>query len=52
MQKRTFTDFGKTLMERRAVLETIIKPAAGIQLGNYVEDEAKALLHERKAWKV
>jgi len=45
MQKRTFTDFGKTLMERRAVLETIIKPAAGIQLGNYVEDEAKALFN-------
>jgi len=45
MQKRTFTDFGKTLMERRAVLETIIKPAAGIQLGNYVEDEGKALFN-------
>ena len=33
----------KTLMERRAVLETIIKPVTGIQLGNYVEGEGKAL---------
>jgi bifunctional non-homologous end joining protein LigD len=33
----------KTLMERRAVLERIIKQAAGIQFGNYVEGEGKAL---------
>src|SRR6516162_5475795 len=49
MQKRTFTDFGKTLMERRAVLETIIKPAAGSRLGNYAEGEGKALFDLTKA---
>ena len=39
----------KTLMERRAVLETIIKPAAGIQFGNYAEGEGKALFDLTKA---
>src|ERR1700730_6053285 len=28
---------GKTILERRALLEKILKPAAGIQLGSYVE---------------
>jgi bifunctional non-homologous end joining protein LigD len=40
---------GKTLMERRAVLESIVKPAAGIQLGNYVEGEGKSLFDLTKA---
>jgi bifunctional non-homologous end joining protein LigD len=40
---------GKTLMERRAVLESIVKPAAGIQLGNYVEGEGKSLFDRTKA---
>jgi bifunctional non-homologous end joining protein LigD len=40
---------GKTLMERRAVLETIIKPAAGSRLGNYAEGEGKALFDLTKA---
>jgi bifunctional non-homologous end joining protein LigD len=34
---------GKSILERRTVLERIIKPAAGIQLGQYVEAEGKAL---------
>jgi bifunctional non-homologous end joining protein LigD len=34
---------GKTILERRALLEHIIKPVAGIQLGSYVENEGKAL---------
>jgi bifunctional non-homologous end joining protein LigD len=40
---------GKSLMERRAVLESIIKPADGIQHGNYVEGEGKALFDLTKA---
>ena len=40
---------GKTLMERRAVLESIVKPAAGIQLGNSVEGEGKSLFDLTKA---
>jgi bifunctional non-homologous end joining protein LigD len=40
---------GKTLMGRRTVLETIVKPAAGIQLGNYVEGEGKSLFDLTKA---
>src|SRR3979490_3065494 len=40
---------GKTLLERRAVLETIVKPVAGIQLGNYVEGEGKALFELTKS---
>src|SRR3984893_6863008 len=35
---------GKTLMERRAVLETIIKSVARIHLGNYVEGEGQSTL--------
>lgn len=34
---------GKTILERRARLEKILKPAVGIQLGSYVEGEGKAL---------
>ena len=30
-------------MERRRLLERIIKPAAGVQLGTYVEAEGRAL---------
>ena len=40
---------GKTLMERRAVLETIVKPAPGIQLGTFVEGQGKALFDLTKA---
>lgn len=39
----------KNLIERRAVLERILKPAAGIQLGNYVTDKGKALFNLTKA---
>jgi hypothetical protein len=38
----------KTLMERRGMLETIIKPAGGIQLGN-VEGKGKALFELTKS---
>jgi hypothetical protein len=34
---------GQTILERRALLERIIKPVPGIQLGTYVEHERKAL---------
>ena len=34
---------GKALLERKVVLERILKPPAGIQLGSYVEAEGKAL---------
>jgi bifunctional non-homologous end joining protein LigD len=34
---------GKPIMDRRRVLEQIIEPAAGIQLGNYLECEGRAL---------
>src|SRR5215472_12838073 len=34
---------GKPILERRSVLERILKPAAGIQLGSYVETEGEAL---------
>ena len=34
---------GKPILERRALLETIIKPVAGVQLGTYIEGEGKAL---------
>jgi bifunctional non-homologous end joining protein LigD len=33
----------KPVLERRKVLERILKPAAGIQLGSYVEADGKAL---------
>ncbi|MBV9875069.1 MAG: hypothetical protein JO025_10110 [Verrucomicrobia bacterium] len=41
---------GKPILERRGVLERILKSAAGIQLGSYVEEEGKALfqLNQRK----
>jgi bifunctional non-homologous end joining protein LigD len=34
---------GQTVLERRALLERMIKPVLGIQLGTYVENEGKAL---------
>jgi bifunctional non-homologous end joining protein LigD len=34
---------GKTLLERKAVLEQILRPSTGVQLGTYVEEEGKAL---------
>jgi ATP-dependent DNA ligase len=34
---------GQTNLERRALLERIIKPVPGIQLGTYVQNEGKAL---------
>ena len=34
---------GKPIMERRRVLERIVKPTAGIQLGTYVEGGGRAL---------
>jgi bifunctional non-homologous end joining protein LigD len=34
---------GKPVLERRALLEHIIKPVSGIQLGSYVQNEGKAL---------
>jgi len=34
---------GQTVLERRALLERIIKPVPGIQLGTYVENDGKAL---------
>jgi bifunctional non-homologous end joining protein LigD len=39
---------GKNLMERRAVLERIVKPAAGIQLASFVEGQGKALFNLAK----
>jgi bifunctional non-homologous end joining protein LigD len=36
------------ILERRKVLERILKPAAGIQLGSYVEAEGKALFELTK----
>ena len=38
----------KPILERRKVLERILKPAAGIQLGSYVEAEGKALFELTK----
>ena len=38
----------KPIVERRKVLERILKPAAGIQLGSYVEAEGKALFELTK----
>jgi bifunctional non-homologous end joining protein LigD len=34
---------GKALLERKAVLKRILRPAKGIQLGSYAEAEGKAL---------
>lgn len=39
---------GRPILERRSVLERILKPAAGIQLGSYVETEGKALFQLTK----
>jgi bifunctional non-homologous end joining protein LigD len=38
----------KALLERKAVLERILKPTKGIQLGSYVEHEGKALFNLTK----
>jgi bifunctional non-homologous end joining protein LigD len=38
----------KPLLERETVLERILKPAKGIQLGSYVEHEGKALFNLTK----
>jgi bifunctional non-homologous end joining protein LigD len=38
----------KPVLERRKVLEQVLKPAAGIQLGSYVEAEGKALFELTK----
>ena len=35
---------GKTIMERRTVLERIIKPTAGVQLGTYVDSRGDRTL--------
>jgi len=34
---------GKTVIQRRAMLESIVKPTPGIQLASFVESEGKAL---------
>jgi bifunctional non-homologous end joining protein LigD len=39
---------GKPILERRSVLERVLKPRAGIRLGSYVEDEGKALFNLTK----
>src|SRR5438552_17319901 len=39
----------KNLIERRTVLESIVKPGGGIQLGSFVEGEVKALFELTKA---
>jgi len=36
------------MLERRSVLERVVKPREGVQLGSYVEDEGKALFHLTK----
>jgi ATP-dependent DNA ligase len=38
----------KSILERRKILERILQPAAGIQIGNYVEGEGKALFELTK----
>src|ERR1700746_2950022 len=38
----------KSVLERRKVLERVLKPAAGIQLGSYVEAEGRALFELTK----
>src|SRR5258707_9056329 len=42
------TSPGKTIMDRRSVLESVLKSTAGIQLGSYVEAEGKALFELTK----
>jgi bifunctional non-homologous end joining protein LigD len=39
---------GKSILERRSVLEHAIEPTAGIQIGSYVEAEGKALFQLTK----
>jgi bifunctional non-homologous end joining protein LigD len=39
---------GKTIMDRRIVPERVLKPAAGVQLGTYVEADGKALFQSYK----
>ena len=39
---------GKTIMDRRSVLESVLKSTAGIQLGSYVDAEGKALFELTK----
>ena len=39
---------GKPLLERKAVLERILKPKAGIQLGSYMEVEGKTFFNLTK----
>ena len=39
---------GKPLLERKALLEGILKPTKGIRLGSYVEAEGKALFNLTK----
>ena len=39
---------GKPILERKQVLEHILKPVAGIQLGSYVEEHGKALFELTK----
>ena len=42
------TSTGNPILERRSVLERVLKPRAGIQLGSYVDDEGKALFNLTK----
>src|SRR5258707_15658365 len=42
------TSPGKTIMDRRSVLESVLKSTAGIQLGSYVDAEGKALFELTK----
>src|ERR1700756_2714850 len=39
---------GRAIMDRRRVLERVLKPRAGIQLGSYVEDEGQTLFNLTK----
>ena len=39
---------GHSILERRSVLERVVKPREGIQLGSYVEDEGNALFNLTK----
>jgi ATP-dependent DNA ligase len=39
---------GKALLERKAALDRILKPKAGLQLSSYVEDAGKALFNFTK----
>ena len=38
---------GKPILDRHAVLESILKPVTGIQLGSYIETEGIALFNRR-----